>query len=161
MTTTYFDSRLAFRFFPAFAQLQSTLIEPLLIVFAAVFWFVVLPFVGVSVACVQIWDTSVRVGFGKCRSNQFAHSSSLALRQTDRYAIAPKRGASAPPKNCDSARCSRRTACFILSTANTPLGTDGSTTRYRVSTAAAVFMREMVSEPPMPVLVKNIRALLR
>jgi hypothetical protein len=64
MTATYFDSAVAFRSFPAFAHLQTILIEPLLIVFAATFWFVVIPFVGASVFCMQIWDTSVALASG-------------------------------------------------------------------------------------------------
>ena len=64
MTTTYFDSALAFRSSPAFAQLQMILIEPLLIVTAAALWFVALPLVGASVVCVRIWDTAVALASG-------------------------------------------------------------------------------------------------
>jgi hypothetical protein len=56
MSTAYFESALAFRSFPAFSQLRTILIEALLVVLVAAFWFVALPLVGVSVICVQVWD---------------------------------------------------------------------------------------------------------
>jgi hypothetical protein len=77
MTITYLDSALAIKSSPAFAHLQTILIEPLLIVAAVAFWFVALPFVAVSAVCVKIWDTVVGSGSGNA-----VRTNSLILRRS-------------------------------------------------------------------------------
>ena len=59
MSTAYFDSNLESASPSVFFQLQTFLIEPLLVVAVGAFWLVALPFVAVSLAGVKIWDALV------------------------------------------------------------------------------------------------------
>ena len=87
MTISYIDSALAIKSSPAFAHLQTILIEPLLIVAAAAFWFVALPFVAVSAVCVKIWDTVVGLGSGNAvRTNSLMLRRRAAPNAPDRVA---------------------------------------------------------------------------
>lgn len=78
MTTTFFDSALVSKSSSALLQLIISLIEPLLIMFAAVFWIVMLPFMALSVLCVKAWDTLVALNSGGT-----PRSDSLFLRRID------------------------------------------------------------------------------
>jgi hypothetical protein len=63
MTTTFSDSALA----PhscGFAEVRTALVEPALVVGAALFWVVVIPFVALSLMCVKIWDTLLALTSG-------------------------------------------------------------------------------------------------
>lgn len=57
MTTTFSDSALAPE--SGLSVLKAIVIEPVLIVGAAFFWLVALPFVAISLMAVKIWDTVV------------------------------------------------------------------------------------------------------
>jgi hypothetical protein len=82
MSTAYFDSNLGSASPSVFSQLQTVVIEPLLVVAVGAFWLVALPFVAVSLVGVKIWDALVAL-----KSSNAARPNPLILRQ------------SRPPKN--------------------------------------------------------------
>jgi hypothetical protein len=63
MTTTFSDSALPPHSF-GFAEVRNALIEPVLVVGAALFWAVAIPFVALSLICVKIWDTLIALTSG-------------------------------------------------------------------------------------------------
>ena len=63
MTTTFSDSALPPHSF-SFAEVRTALVEPALVVGAALFWAVALPFVALSLMCVKIWDTLIALKSG-------------------------------------------------------------------------------------------------
>jgi len=78
MTTTFPDSALAPQ--PpsfGFAELGTALFEPVLVVGAALFWLVALPFVALSLMLVKIWDTLVALKMGT-----LAQANPLILRSS-------------------------------------------------------------------------------
>lgn len=56
MITTYSDSTLTTQSF-GLSELKTALLEPALIVGAAIFWVAALPFVALSLMGIKIWDT--------------------------------------------------------------------------------------------------------
>jgi hypothetical protein len=56
MTTSFSDSTLNPHSF-GFAEVKTALVEPALVVGAALFWAAAIPFVALSLMCVKIWDT--------------------------------------------------------------------------------------------------------
>ena len=77
MNTAYFDSNLESASPSVFLQLQTVLIEPLLVVAVGTFWLVALPFVAISLACVKIWDALVAL-----KSSNTARPNPLFLRRS-------------------------------------------------------------------------------
>ena len=63
MITTYSDSALTTQSF-GLSELKTTLLEPALVVGAALFWVAALPFVALSLMGVKIWDTLKALGSG-------------------------------------------------------------------------------------------------
>ncbi len=63
MITTYSDSALTTQAF-SLKELKTSLLEPALIVGAALFWVAALPFVAFSLMAVKIWDTLKALGSG-------------------------------------------------------------------------------------------------
>ena len=63
MITTFSDSALTPHSF-GFAEVKTALVEPVLVVGAALFWLAALPFVALSLMCVKIWDTLMALKSG-------------------------------------------------------------------------------------------------
>jgi hypothetical protein len=63
MITTFSDSDLAPHSF-GFAEVRNALVEPALVLGAAFFWIVAIPFVAFSLMCVKIWDTLIALKSG-------------------------------------------------------------------------------------------------
>jgi len=63
MITTFSDSALTPHSF-GFAEVKTALVEPVLVVGAALFWLAALPFVALSLMCVKIWDTLLALASG-------------------------------------------------------------------------------------------------
>jgi len=63
MTTTFSDSTLTPNSF-GFAEVKTALVEPALVVGAALFWVAALPCVALSLMCVKIWDTLMALKSG-------------------------------------------------------------------------------------------------
>ncbi len=78
MTTTFPDTALTPQ--PpsfGFSEFGTALLEPLLVVGAALFWLVALPFVALSLMLVKIWDTLVALKMGT-----LAQANPLILRSS-------------------------------------------------------------------------------
>ena len=91
MNTAYFDSNLESASPSVFLQLQTVLIEPLLVVAVGTFWLVALPFVAISLACVKIWDALVAL-----KSSNTARPNPLFLRRSGSPKSAPTLSSSSP-----------------------------------------------------------------
>ncbi|MEO5717790.1 MAG: hypothetical protein ABIR29_04370 [Chthoniobacterales bacterium] len=63
MITTYSDSALTPQA-AGLSELKTVLLEPALLVGAAIFWVAALPFVALSLMGVKIWDTLKALGSG-------------------------------------------------------------------------------------------------
>lgn len=63
MITTYSDSAFTTQSFDS-SELKTVLLEPALMVGAAIFWVAVLPFVALSLMGIKIWDTLKALGSG-------------------------------------------------------------------------------------------------
>ncbi len=91
MITTYSDSALHTQSF-GLAELKTALVEPALIVGAAIFWVAALPFIALSLMAVKIWDTLKALGSGSSvRPNPlilrtWLAKSSLTVRNSARTA---------------------------------------------------------------------------
>ncbi len=91
MITTYSDSALHTQSF-GLTELKTALVEPALIVGAAIFWIAALPFVALSLMAVKIWDTLKALGSGSSvRPNPLIlrtglSKSSLTVRNSARTA---------------------------------------------------------------------------
>lgn len=64
MITTYSDSAFTPHFF-GYAEARNALVEPALLIGAALFWAITLPFVAFSLMCVKIWDTLMALKSGE------------------------------------------------------------------------------------------------
>ncbi|HEY3661805.1 MAG TPA: hypothetical protein VGL24_01485 [Chthoniobacterales bacterium] len=78
MTTTYSNSALAPQSI-GLNEVKTALLEPALVVGAAIFWVAALPFVALSLMAVKIWDTLKALGSGSSvRPNPLILRSGLA-----------------------------------------------------------------------------------